>query len=170
MSRHGLYQPKIADEHIRELYQWAKRLEVPMTRLLNTLLAHALVRLEQGIALSSLRKSLHHAPRQGGVRSPPSPRLPCRCPPKASKPRQPGARRGHQRWAGGGAPYPTSSSSSASSASRSSSSASSGGGSSRSRNSIAPMSQGPRRRRPSWSVRGQRASLAFSVKRRNFGR
>jgi hypothetical protein len=49
MSRHGLYQPKIADEHIRELYQWAKRLEVPMTRLLNTLLAHALVRLEQGV-------------------------------------------------------------------------------------------------------------------------
>ena len=27
MSRHGLYQPKIADEHIRHLYQWAKRLE-----------------------------------------------------------------------------------------------------------------------------------------------
>ena len=49
MSRHGLYQPKIADEHIRELYQWAKRLEVPMTRLLNTLLVHALLRLEQGV-------------------------------------------------------------------------------------------------------------------------
>ena len=49
MSRHGLYQPKIADEHIRQLYQWAKRLEVPMTHLLNTLLAHALVRLEQGV-------------------------------------------------------------------------------------------------------------------------
>ena len=48
MSRHGLYQPKIADEHIRHLYQWAKRLEVPMTQLLNTLLAHALVRLEAG--------------------------------------------------------------------------------------------------------------------------
>ena len=42
MSRHGLYQPKIADEHIRQLYQWAKRLEVPMTRLLNTLVEHAL--------------------------------------------------------------------------------------------------------------------------------
>jgi len=26
MSQHGLYQPKIADEHIRQLYQWAKRL------------------------------------------------------------------------------------------------------------------------------------------------
>ena len=53
---------------------------------------------------------------------PPSPRLPCRCPPKASKPRQPGARRSHRRRAGDGAPYPTSSSSSASSASCSSSS------------------------------------------------
>ena len=49
MSQHGLYQPKIADEHIRNLYQWAKRLEVPMTHLLNTLLAHALARLEQGV-------------------------------------------------------------------------------------------------------------------------
>jgi hypothetical protein len=49
MPRHGLYQPKIADEHIRQLYQWAKRLNVPMTRLLNTLVAHALVRLEQGV-------------------------------------------------------------------------------------------------------------------------
>jgi hypothetical protein len=49
MPRHGLYQPKIADKHIRTLYQWAKRLEVPMTHLLNTLLAHALVRLEQGV-------------------------------------------------------------------------------------------------------------------------
>jgi hypothetical protein len=44
-----MYQPKIADEHIRALYQWARRLEVPMTHLLNTLLAHALVRLEQGV-------------------------------------------------------------------------------------------------------------------------
>jgi hypothetical protein len=44
-----MYQPKIADEHIRALYQWAKRLDVPMTHLLNTLLAHALVRLEQGV-------------------------------------------------------------------------------------------------------------------------
>jgi hypothetical protein len=49
MSRHGLYQPKIADEHIRQLYQWAKRLDVPMTRLLNTLVEHALLRLEQGV-------------------------------------------------------------------------------------------------------------------------
>jgi len=27
MSQHGLYQPKIADEHIRQLYRWAKRLD-----------------------------------------------------------------------------------------------------------------------------------------------
>jgi hypothetical protein len=45
----ALYQPKIADEHIRQLYQGAKRLNVPMTRLLNTLIAHALARLEQGV-------------------------------------------------------------------------------------------------------------------------
>ena len=44
-----MYQPKIAEEHIRQLYQWARRLEVPMTHVLNTLLAHALVRLEQGV-------------------------------------------------------------------------------------------------------------------------
>jgi hypothetical protein len=49
MSWHGLYQPKIADEHIRQLYQWAKRLNMPMTHLLNTLLAHALVRLQHGV-------------------------------------------------------------------------------------------------------------------------
>ena len=48
MSQHGLYQPRIADEHIRQLYQWAKRLDMPMTRLVNTLIEHALVRLEQG--------------------------------------------------------------------------------------------------------------------------
>jgi hypothetical protein len=44
-----MYQPRIEDDHIRALYQWAKRLEMPMTRLLNALLAHALVRLEQGV-------------------------------------------------------------------------------------------------------------------------
>ena len=49
MAQRGLYQPKIADEHIRQLYQWAKRLEMPMTRLVNALIAHALVRLEQGV-------------------------------------------------------------------------------------------------------------------------
>ena len=49
MAQHGLYQPKIADEHIRQLYQWAKRLQIPMTHLVNALLAHALIRLEQGV-------------------------------------------------------------------------------------------------------------------------
>jgi hypothetical protein len=49
MAQHGLYQPKIADAHIRQLYQWAKRLEMPMTRLVNALLAQALARLEQGV-------------------------------------------------------------------------------------------------------------------------
>jgi hypothetical protein len=44
-----VYQPKIADEHIRTLYQWAKRLEMPMTRLVNALLAHGFARLEQGV-------------------------------------------------------------------------------------------------------------------------
>jgi hypothetical protein len=44
-----MYQPRIEDEHIQQLYQWAKRLEMPMTRLVNALLAHALVRLEQGV-------------------------------------------------------------------------------------------------------------------------
>ena len=44
-----MYQPKIEEEHIRALYQWGKRLNMPMTRLVNALLAHALVRLEQGV-------------------------------------------------------------------------------------------------------------------------
>ena len=48
MVERGLYQPKIADEHIRQLYQLAKRLEMPMTHLVNALLARALARLEQG--------------------------------------------------------------------------------------------------------------------------
>lgn len=44
-----MYQPKIEEEHIRALYQWGKRLNIPMTRLVNALLAHALVRLEQSV-------------------------------------------------------------------------------------------------------------------------
>ena len=44
-----MYQPRISDEHIRALYRWAKRLEMPMTHLVNALLAHALVRLEEGV-------------------------------------------------------------------------------------------------------------------------
>ena len=44
-----MYQPKIADEHIQQLYQWAKRLGIPMTRLVNRLLAHGLTRLGHGV-------------------------------------------------------------------------------------------------------------------------
>jgi len=49
MAQRRLYQPTIADDHIRQLYQWAKRLQIPMTRLVNALLAHGLTRLEQGV-------------------------------------------------------------------------------------------------------------------------
>ena len=48
MAQSRLYQPRIADEHIRQLDQWGKRLQMPMTCLVNALLAHALTRLEQG--------------------------------------------------------------------------------------------------------------------------
>jgi len=67
MAQHGLYQPKIADEHIRQLYQWAKRLQMPMTRLVNALLAHGLLRLEQGVEnvteppAQTSRRRTHHA-------------------------------------------------------------------------------------------------------------
>lgn len=44
-----MYQPKIADEHIRKLYQLAKALNLPMTRLVNRLLEHGIERLEQGV-------------------------------------------------------------------------------------------------------------------------
>jgi hypothetical protein len=33
----------------RYIYQWVKRLQVPMTHLLNALIEHSLVRLEQGV-------------------------------------------------------------------------------------------------------------------------
>ena len=49
MSKSGLYQPKIADEHIRKLYCLAKALNLPMTRLINRLLEHGIARLEQGV-------------------------------------------------------------------------------------------------------------------------
>src|SRR5262252_680479 len=35
VSQKGLYQPKIADGHIRTLYRIAKRQGVPMTKLVN---------------------------------------------------------------------------------------------------------------------------------------
>jgi hypothetical protein len=67
MAQHGFYQPKIADEHIRQLYQWAKRFQMPMTRLVNALLAQALARLEQGgehvsePPAQTYRRRTHHA-------------------------------------------------------------------------------------------------------------
>jgi hypothetical protein len=64
MARHGLYQPQIQDEHIRQLYQWAKRFQMPMTRLVNTLLAHALLRLEQGIEQVSDPPAKTYRPRR----------------------------------------------------------------------------------------------------------
>ena len=107
---------------------------------------------------------------RGCVRTTPGLRLSCRRPPKAS---QPEARRSHRRGAGGGWPDPlppwrcpvaaaigywAAWAAAAGSASCSSSS-SSCWRSSRCRNSIAPMSQGPIRRRPSWSVLRHTASL-----------
>ena len=44
-----MYQPKIADEHIRKLYRLAKALNMPMTHLVNRLLDHGIARLEQGV-------------------------------------------------------------------------------------------------------------------------
>ena len=47
MSHRGLYQPRIADEHIRKLYHLAKRHGVKMTQLLNLIVATAIETLEQ---------------------------------------------------------------------------------------------------------------------------
>ena len=46
MSKKGLYQPQIADEHIRKLYWMAKRQGVRMTQLLNLIVAVAIEELE----------------------------------------------------------------------------------------------------------------------------
>ena len=46
MSHRGLYQPRIADQHIRKLYAIAKRQGVPMTKLLNLIVATAIEELE----------------------------------------------------------------------------------------------------------------------------
>ena len=59
-----MYQPRIEDEHIQQLYQWAKRLGMPMTRLINALLAHALVRLEQGVENVSERPAASYRQRK----------------------------------------------------------------------------------------------------------
>ncbi len=46
MSQRGLYQPRIHDQHIRKLYHIAKRQRVPMTKLLNLIVATAIEELE----------------------------------------------------------------------------------------------------------------------------
>ena len=46
MSDRGLYQPRIADEHIRKLYWIAKRQGLKMTKLLNLIVAVAIEGLE----------------------------------------------------------------------------------------------------------------------------
>ena len=66
MAQHGLYQPKIADEHIRQLYQWAKRLDVPMSRLVNALLAYSIERLAQGAEYVS-EPPARGSPRRRGI-------------------------------------------------------------------------------------------------------
>ena len=43
----GLYTPKLANEHIRRLYHIAKRQGVPMTKLLNLIVAAAIEELER---------------------------------------------------------------------------------------------------------------------------
>jgi hypothetical protein len=46
MSQRGLYQPRIRDQHIRKLYHIARRQGVPMTKLLNLIVATAIEELE----------------------------------------------------------------------------------------------------------------------------
>ena len=45
----SLYSPKIGEDLIPQLYRLAKGLNMPMTRLVNALLAHGIERLEQGV-------------------------------------------------------------------------------------------------------------------------
>jgi hypothetical protein len=47
VSQKGLYQPKIADGHIRKLYHIAKRQGLKMTVLLNHIVATAIEELER---------------------------------------------------------------------------------------------------------------------------
>ena len=44
-----MYSPKIREDLIPQLYRFAKRLEMPMTSLVNALLTHGIERVEQGI-------------------------------------------------------------------------------------------------------------------------
>ena len=43
-----MYQPKIRDDLIPRLYRLAKALNIPMTRLVNHILEHGIVRVEEG--------------------------------------------------------------------------------------------------------------------------
>ena len=43
-----MYQPKIRDDLIPRLYHLAKALNIPMTRLVNHILEHGIVRVEEG--------------------------------------------------------------------------------------------------------------------------
>jgi hypothetical protein len=54
-----MYQPKIRDELISRLYHLAKALDMPMTRLVNTLLEHGIARLEAGA------ENVHETPGRG---------------------------------------------------------------------------------------------------------
>jgi hypothetical protein len=44
----NVYQPKIRDDLIPRLYRLAKALNIPMTRLVNHILEHGIVRVEEG--------------------------------------------------------------------------------------------------------------------------
>ena len=44
-----MYQPKIRDDLIPRLYRLAKALNIPMTRLVNHILEHGIVRVEEGV-------------------------------------------------------------------------------------------------------------------------
>jgi hypothetical protein len=43
-----MYQPKIRDDLIPRLYRLAKALHIPMTRLVNHILEHGIIRVEEG--------------------------------------------------------------------------------------------------------------------------
>jgi hypothetical protein len=43
-----VYQPRIRDDLIPRLYRLAQALNIPMTRLVNSILEHGIIRVEQG--------------------------------------------------------------------------------------------------------------------------
>ena len=44
-----MYQPKIRDDLIPHLYRLAKALNIPMTKLVNHIIEHGIVRIEEGV-------------------------------------------------------------------------------------------------------------------------